>query len=88
MTNRSAAGSQDDLMSMEKLKIATDRYVCVFFLGEWSAGDGPMTLQRVMETYICAPLDRECDCGMEEVISLASHPSASQKMNFSLIGLS
>lgn len=25
MTNRSAAGSQEDLMSMEKLKLATDR---------------------------------------------------------------
>ena len=32
MTNRSAAGSQEDLMSMEKLKLATDRYVCIFFL--------------------------------------------------------
>jgi hypothetical protein len=27
MTNRSAAGSQEDLMSMEKLRLATDRYV-------------------------------------------------------------
>jgi len=26
MTNRSAAGSQEDLMSMEKLRLATDRY--------------------------------------------------------------
>lgn len=30
MTNRSAAGSQENLMSMEKLKIATDRSVKVF----------------------------------------------------------
>ena len=27
MTNRSAAGSQEDLMSMEKLRLATERYV-------------------------------------------------------------
>jgi hypothetical protein len=87
MTDRSAAGSQDDLMSMEKLKIATDRCVCNLFLGEWSVGDSPMSLQRVLETYVCAPLDRECDCGMEGVVSLASCLLCVPEDELLLIGL-
>jgi hypothetical protein len=38
LTNRSAAGSQEDLMSMEKLKIATDRYVFGMYILGPSSG--------------------------------------------------
>jgi len=53
MTNRSAAGSQEDLMSMEKLRLATDRYVPHQINCETARTDRPIGYLRGVLCYGC-----------------------------------